>query len=390
MAGFLRWLAPRYQGIRDGLRAKVADFRERALAGTAHRRTPEIVANLFIGLECFLSFAEDSGSITAAEKASLLSRAWDAIGEAAAAQAEHVQAADSVGQFLRLLAGALASGRAHCAAPNGDAPADAAAWGWREQQIGTGENSRLEMRPQGKRIGWIDGKDLLLEPEAGYAEAQELARSQGETLPISSRTLWRRLRERGLLASCDSARQRYTVRRRLDGHERREVIHLRADAFCTQQPSPPSPDSVKHGENGGGFGDVCTLPAADRPGEPSPDLREFCDENNPWDGGDGGDGHANIGPPLAPGKFRAPFAATRNTASAGDPFTGLYCAEFACRLSMKKLLPNGSTGRRRSSRIRGPWKIYLHLMQALRSMLTWQRNAYDSLMRFAPPSSAPG
>jgi hypothetical protein len=312
LAGFLRWLAPRYQGIRDGLRAEVAELREKALAGIAHRRTPEIVASLFIGLKHLLAFAEDAGAITAADKAELLRRAWDALGEAAAAQAEHVQAADPVGHFLRLLAGALASGRAHCAAPNGDAPAEAAACGWREHEIGTGESSRLEWRPQGKRIGWIDGGDLLLEPEAAYAEAQELARSQGDSIPISPRTLWRRLRERGLLASCDSARQHYTVRRRLDGYERREVIHLRADALCAQQPSPPSPpspDPAKHGENGDGSGDGCTLPAADRPREPSLDLRESCGETDPGTGGDGGDGHANIGPPAVE---RIPRTVCRN------------------------------------------------------------------------------
>jgi hypothetical protein len=294
MAGFLRWLALRYQGIRDGLRVEVAELRDKALAGTAHRRTPEIVANLFIGLRYFLGFAEEAGAISAAEKAEMLRRAWDALGEAAAAQAEHVQAAEPVGQFLRLLAGALASGRAHCAAPNGDAPAEAAAWGWREFEVGTGENSRLEWRPQGKRIGWIDDADLYLEPEAAYAEAQELARSQGDSVPISARTLWRRLRERGLLASCDSARQRNTVRRRLDGYERREVIHLRADALYAQQPSPPSPALARPGENGDDCGGGCARPAAGRPREPSPESRGG---SNRGDGGDGGDGCADIGPP---------------------------------------------------------------------------------------------
>jgi hypothetical protein len=293
LAGFVRWLAPHYQAIRDSLRADVAELREKALEGIAHRRTPEIVANLFVGLKNFLGFAKDAGAITAADKAELLRRAWDAMGEAAAAQAEHVQAAEPCGHFLRLLAGALASGRAHCAAPNGDAPTNAAAWGWREQEIGTGEKSRLEWRAQGKRIGWVDGAALYFEPEAAFAEVQELARSQGDSLPISARILWRRLHERGQLASRDSTRQRYTVRRRLDGQERREVIHLRTDALYPPEPSPPSPSPPKHCENGDGSGDGCTSPTADRPLEPSPDLWESHGGHAP---GDGRDGHANISP----------------------------------------------------------------------------------------------
>lgn len=318
MAGFLRWLAPQYNGVRDSLRAEVAELREKALVGIAHRRTPEIVANLFIGLKLVLAFAEDAGAITAAEKADLLRRAWDALGEAAAAQAEHVQAADPVGQFLRLLAGALASGRAHCAAPNGNAPEHADAWGWREHN--------KEWRALGKRIGWIDAAELFLEPEAAYAEVQELARSQGDSIPISPRTLWRRLRERELLASWDDSRKRNTVRRRLDGHERREVVHFRADALHAQEPSPPSPDAAEHGQDGDGSGHACVSPAADRPrtsGKPA--AKTIL-------GTQGTVG--TVEPTQAPlllSKFRPLHAATRNTGSAGDPFTGPCCVESARR-----------------------------------------------------------
>jgi hypothetical protein len=291
LAAFLRWLASRYQGIRDGLRADVAALREKALAGTAHRRTPEIVANLFIGLKHFLAFADEAGAITAADKAELLRRSWEALGEAAAAQAEHVQAADPVGQFVRLLAGALASGRAHCAALNGNEPEHADGWGWREHGTRIGENSHVEWRPQGKRIGWTNGDALYLEPEAAYAEAQDLAREQGDSLPIGARTLWKRLRERGLLASWDATRQRNTVRRRLGGQERGEVLHMRADVLYTQRPSLPSLDPAKNGKNGDTSGDGCALPPADRPREPSPDPRESCGGNG---SGDGGDGRADI------------------------------------------------------------------------------------------------
>lgn len=296
LAGFVRWLASRYSCIRDGIRAKIAILREKAPAGIEHRRTPEIMANLLIGLDYFLEFAQDSGAITMREKTELLRRTWQALGEVAASQSEHVQSAEPCGHFLRLLAGALASGRAHCAAPNGDAPAEPAAWGWREQEIGTGENSRLEWRPQGKRIGWIDTADLYLEPEAAYAEAQELARNQGDSLPIGARTLWKRLRERGLLASWDATRQRSTVRRRLDGQERREVINLRADALHAPEPSPPSPAPAKHVNNADDSKEVSTSSSSDRPDEPSPDQREFHEGNGPRDEGDDRDGRANIGP----------------------------------------------------------------------------------------------
>ena len=85
---------------------------------------------------------------------------------------------------------------------------------------------------------------MFLEPAAAYAEAQELPRETGETLPVSPRTLWKRMGERGLLASRDASRQRYTVRRRLGGHDRQEVLHFRADTLLTLYATVPTVPSV--------------------------------------------------------------------------------------------------------------------------------------------------
>src|SRR5262249_31050450 len=160
------------------------------------------------------------------------------------AHTSHVQSAEPAQLFVRLLADALASGRAHIAGPDGTEPENPSAWGWRHVTIGVGHSEREEWQGQGRRVGWVEGTDLYLLPDAAFAEAQALAAQQGEALPVSARTLWRRLRERGLLASWDEARKRYTVRRRLQGHDRREVLHLRQDALSTpDRPSPPSPDS---------------------------------------------------------------------------------------------------------------------------------------------------
>ena len=44
-------------------------------------------------------------------------------------------------------------------------------------------------------------------------------------------TLRRRLKERGVLATCDTQRRTLTVRRTLEG-QRREVLHLYREALC--------------------------------------------------------------------------------------------------------------------------------------------------------------
>src|SRR5262249_24349042 len=97
---------------------------------------------------------------------------------------------------------------------------------------------------QGKRIGWVDGTDLYLQPDAAFAEAQGLARDQGEALPVAPRTLWKRLREKGALASWDEKRMRNPGRRTLEGRKDRDVLHLPADALSTcSEPSESSANS---------------------------------------------------------------------------------------------------------------------------------------------------
>ena len=243
LAGFVAWLAPRYGELCARLPGERSELRERALTGAGSSRTPGIVADLALGLSLFLDFARASGAITPGDRDTLGWRGWEALQASGAAQAEHVQAVEPTDLFLRLLGAALASGRAHAAEPEGMEPAAPAAWGWRGQEYtfkgSDGPETALRWQPQGRRIGWIDGADLYLEPEASYAAAQEMARDQGDGLPVSPRTLHRRLKERGLLATWDEVRQRNTVRRTLEG-VKREVLHLRADALSPAQPSTPS------------------------------------------------------------------------------------------------------------------------------------------------------
>jgi hypothetical protein len=264
--------------VQDGLRAEVAALRD-SLHFAGHKRTPGIIADLAIGLQYFFDFAVASAAITAAERETLESRCRAALLEAGAEHSKNVDVAEPCGQFLRLLAAVLASGRAHVAGPDGRQPDHAAGWGWRDGAA------------LGRRIGWLEGSNLYLEPEAAYAEAQKLASDQGDSLPVTATTMWRRLKERGHLASWDQARQRNTVRRRLEGSDRREVIHLCTAALSTgAQPSPSSPNATQPQENlgpdGDGSGDGRAGDGQHRPQNRPHHEAEFPQEKDPGDGGD--------------------------------------------------------------------------------------------------------
>jgi hypothetical protein len=116
------------------------------------------------------------------------------------------------------------------------------AYGWRENTTSTDDKQQSGWVPQGRCVGWLDDKGLYLEPEASYAEAQDLAREQGESLTVSAQTLWRRLRDAGHLASLEEKRQSNLVRKEIEG-VRRRVIHLRPDVL-----SPPNTDQLAHND----------------------------------------------------------------------------------------------------------------------------------------------
>jgi hypothetical protein len=239
LAGFIRWLAPKYGAVQGRLRAEMEELREQARASGHHARTPGIVAELALGLRYFAEFAEAVGALSASERVELWQRGWVALGEAAAEQVSQLAAAEPVGQFLRLLRAILASGKAHIADPGGREPSPHPnAWGWREKTTGVGQNRRTDWEALGPCVGWIHGDDVLLEPEAVFAEVQKLAVSQGESLVIGSRTLWKRLHEKGVLAGTErrGGKLRMSVRRTIGG-ERRDLLMLKRQSIYPSEVS---------------------------------------------------------------------------------------------------------------------------------------------------------
>jgi hypothetical protein len=234
MAGFVQWVAGQRDRLISGAGAELAELRAAATSSGRHKRTPEIVANLALGLRYFLAFGQEVGALDAERVAELWQRGWKALGESAAAQAAHQASAEPTGRFIQLVRAAISGGRAHVADPEGGAPERAVVWGWRER-----DGDRY---PQGTLAGWVDGDDLYLEPETSFAVAQGLARDMGDGLPIAPRTLHKRLHEKGLLASTEAGRSTLTVRRMLTG-SRRAVLHMHARAIM-----PTGTDQTAHDE----------------------------------------------------------------------------------------------------------------------------------------------
>ncbi len=230
MAGFVQFTAPVYGILRKRRDAEIAALRKCSAGG--HRRIPTATANLAWGLRYFLVYAIRSGAISEADAVGLWERWWLALQRVAAAQEANITSADPVTSFLEALAAAVASGDAHVAAPDGEAPEPPEAWGWTKGYSVPVDDEQLLVaqtyRPRGRTIGWKgDDGELYLEPSAAHSVTCRMTRdSNGVT--FGKQTVRKRLDEAGLLLSKDDGR--LTIRKMIQG-KRRPVLHLPDDIF---------------------------------------------------------------------------------------------------------------------------------------------------------------
>ncbi|MEK6675884.1 MAG: DUF927 domain-containing protein [Planctomycetota bacterium] len=248
MSAFIRCLAGQHDEIQKRRSKEVAELRTRATNGDQHRRLPEAVAELFFGLKVFLEFAVDFGAVASSEQSDLEASAWKALLVTAKAQTAHQTASDPVRRFRELLSSAIGSGRAYIANSTGCEPNPPEAWGWRlTSESDAYPNQRW--KPLGDCIDWVEGEELYLDPDVAYQAAQKMAGA--EALSVGPTTLWKRLHERGLLASTEIEQGRgLKVRRTIQG-KRHEVLHLLKQTLSPPQgPDQPDHDQSKQKEKG--------------------------------------------------------------------------------------------------------------------------------------------
>ena len=109
----MQWLAPQYGAIIAGLPAALRALRQQVLQG-GHRRTPDIVANLALGMQYVLAYAHACRALTLDQCRTYWKRAWQALNTAATAQVERHAGEEPVQRFRALLSATLTAGLALC------------------------------------------------------------------------------------------------------------------------------------------------------------------------------------------------------------------------------------------------------------------------------------
>ena len=217
MAGYVQWLASRRDQILRSLPRRLDVLRNELRRHRPHPRTPDNLAQAVIGLDIWAEFAEDAGAVTSEEADQLRQRLNAVLPEIADVQRSILSAADPAGRLVPLLRASIKSGNAHAGGLNGGPPDSSAHLGWSTVDGAT--------RPQGRRIGWVEGDELFLDFTMAFAAAQEAAEAAGEPLTITPTRLKKRLHEQGQLRSVDKQRETLTIRKTIEG-KRVEVLHV--------------------------------------------------------------------------------------------------------------------------------------------------------------------
>lgn len=221
MAAFIKSTAEELDKLKDRFREQFIQLRENArekgIHNDGHDRTPEIFANLMIGFKAFIGFALKAGVISKEDAQVMVKEAEEQITVTARAQAALLQDEDPLSRFVSLLSAAINNGQAFVArAEDGNEPYDGEHWGWRDGE------------PQGAKIGWVGEAELYLEPETAYSVTQRMAASQGTSLVVGQNTLWKRMKERGLIMQYMEGRN--TIKKIVQGR-RKNVICLSSYTF---------------------------------------------------------------------------------------------------------------------------------------------------------------
>lgn len=228
MAGYVQWLAARYEGGEDWpaeLKAELGKVRDvLATELNGHARAPEALAGLLLGMRWFLRYAQEIGAVSEEEKEELYKRCRTALLDGSAVQSAETRSLSAEAIYLKAVHVALTSGRAYLADLNTDGVpprTEAARWGWTQDDM-----ERLSAR--GEKIGWLSGTDVYLDPGAAYTAAVAQADRMRTPLQTSQTRVHKALLAAELLPSADPG---HLTKRVSAGGARTRVLHLKSEAL---------------------------------------------------------------------------------------------------------------------------------------------------------------
>lgn len=207
------------------------------LANIGHSRTPGMLAKLITVIQHALDAFARMKAITPQQARTYTRQAIDAINAAGERQQSYMEETDPTDIFLAAIRQIFAAGLGHARSTTGGVPLEPHTLGWTEEET----NGSVPMwKSRGPLIGWADwnNKELLIEANAGYSLIKKVA---GSEINLTKQTMIKRLKDAGLLTRSDDARQRNTVRVKIDHHPRQVIALCLAETLDTEEAPSDEP-----------------------------------------------------------------------------------------------------------------------------------------------------
>jgi hypothetical protein len=118
-------------------------------------------------------------------------------------QASYQDSEDITERFIDLFRSGFISGKHHLSDhKSGKEPSEPISWGWKAS---ASDSMYESYTPCGDLIGWIDSKQIMLDPKAAFSSIYRLAAAQGHPITVTETIFWKRLIERkiALPSSCE-------------------------------------------------------------------------------------------------------------------------------------------------------------------------------------------
>lgn len=208
MAGYIQFIAQRYDRVRVGSEAHRQHVREVAQVLPGHHgRTGMAAAELSYGWRVWLSYAVQSGVIEQEDAAAQWEKVLTSLQEVVGGQREFQQTQNPVGRFLQVLNTLLLQGKVYLEdASVGGCPPDemAASAGWQSRKRLASDQSgevieEFFTAPSAEKVGWVGEAGgrywAFLMPDAVYRVVQQMASQQNQNALPSQEVMWLALRD---------------------------------------------------------------------------------------------------------------------------------------------------------------------------------------------------
>ena len=202
MRGYLNWLLGQIDTLPESLHEEFIKSRAKALDLTRgqHGRTAEAIAHMMLGYDMMLRYMMDAGVLSQAETEKMSAHAWQVVCQNSARQSDETREERPSKLFLSSINELLIS----------------KAVGVRDLS-----DSRGEAASPINAIGYMDESFFYLMPQMAYRAVAKLCSDQGQAFPLTSKMLYKQLREDGVLTADTTTGTSSTRPKWIDGKPQR-------------------------------------------------------------------------------------------------------------------------------------------------------------------------